>query len=155
MPSPSWGWRKILHLRDIIREFMFHKVGNGRLTSIWFDSWMVIGPLSFISTRDMHRAALSPDACVQDIIVNSGIAWTNYLLLKYPLLNDINVLVSEVEDVIVWKVQDSSLKQFSIILSWNSIQPRATLVSWFSCVWFSQCIPRHAFCDLAYIGGSS
>ncbi|GJW40183.1 reverse transcriptase zinc-binding domain-containing protein [Tanacetum coccineum] len=27
----SWGWRKILKLRPLIREFIWHKIGNGKL----------------------------------------------------------------------------------------------------------------------------
>nr|GEY66895.1 hypothetical protein [Tanacetum cinerariifolium] len=55
----SWGWRKVLQLRPLIREFVWHNIGNGALTSLWFDRWCPNSPLAnTISTRDIHRADL-------------------------------------------------------------------------------------------------
>ncbi|XP_071694985.1 uncharacterized mitochondrial protein AtMg00310-like [Rutidosis leptorrhynchoides] len=48
-------------------------------------------------------------------------------------------------DVIRWKKDDSSLHVFSVSHVWESIRPRAIEFDWFLVVWFSQCIPRHAF----------
>nr|GEU84747.1 hypothetical protein [Tanacetum cinerariifolium] len=31
----SWGWRKVLQLRSCIREFVWHKIGDGACTSLW------------------------------------------------------------------------------------------------------------------------
>ncbi|GKF95731.1 hypothetical protein Tco_0288466, partial [Tanacetum coccineum] len=45
-PCMSWGWRKILKLRPIIRKFIWSKIGNGRNTSLWFDTWADFEPLA-------------------------------------------------------------------------------------------------------------
>ncbi|GKC12143.1 reverse transcriptase zinc-binding domain-containing protein [Tanacetum coccineum] len=33
----TWGWRKILHLRPTIRDFIWCNIGDGAATSLWFD----------------------------------------------------------------------------------------------------------------------
>ncbi|GJR27858.1 zinc knuckle CX2CX4HX4C containing protein [Tanacetum coccineum] len=56
----SWGWRKILKLRPIIRKFIWSKIGNGRNTSLWFDTWADFEPRAAqISPRDIVRSGLS------------------------------------------------------------------------------------------------
>ncbi|KAM2851898.1 hypothetical protein PS2_027955 [Malus domestica] len=41
----SWNWRKLLRLRDYVRLFFFHKIGDGRETSLWYDNWHPLGSL--------------------------------------------------------------------------------------------------------------
>ncbi|GKB25951.1 hypothetical protein Tco_0865352, partial [Tanacetum coccineum] len=50
----SWGWRKILQLRPLIREFIWYRIGDGLTASAWFDSWCHVGPISRI-TQDLLR----------------------------------------------------------------------------------------------------
>ncbi|GKG38582.1 hypothetical protein Tco_0460294, partial [Tanacetum coccineum] len=37
--SISWGWRKLLQMRNLIRPHVWYKLGNGTTASIWFDTW--------------------------------------------------------------------------------------------------------------------
>lgn len=53
----SWCWRKILLLRDRIRDYLAYKIGNSDGTSAWFDKWNIIEPLEyFVSNREITRA---------------------------------------------------------------------------------------------------
>ncbi|GJV29218.1 hypothetical protein Tco_1385666 [Tanacetum coccineum] len=71
----SWGWRKILQLRPLVREFFWHNIGDGSRVSLWFDRWCPNGPLyTIVSTRDMFRAGFSLSSTVRDAIRN-GSCW--------------------------------------------------------------------------------
>ncbi|GJV39999.1 hypothetical protein Tco_1418439 [Tanacetum coccineum] len=48
-------------------------------------------------------------------------------------------------DKVCWRTEDGNLKSFSVGLAWESIRARRDNVPWFHVVWFSACIPRHAF----------
>ncbi|XP_071699709.1 uncharacterized protein [Rutidosis leptorrhynchoides] len=48
-------------------------------------------------------------------------------------------------DVVKWKDFDGNLTEFSVSSVWESIRPRGSNVNWYSVVWFSTCIPKHAF----------
>ncbi|GJZ64172.1 putative reverse transcriptase domain, reverse transcriptase zinc-binding domain protein [Tanacetum coccineum] len=112
----SWGWRKILQLRPIVREFIWHKISNGMRTSLWFDTWCEAGPLAnHVSSRDIHRSGLNPKS-----------------------------MISNECDRLEWRLHDGTLKQFSVSQVWSSIRPRDVKVAWYDMVWFPANIPRHA-----------
>lgn len=37
---PSYGWRNILHGRDLLVKGMSKRIGNGKSLSVWLDSWV-------------------------------------------------------------------------------------------------------------------
>nr|GEX24019.1 hypothetical protein [Tanacetum cinerariifolium] len=73
---------------------------------------------NLVSTREMYRAGLTTTSKVSDIIM--------------------------IADKIEWRVS-GAVKSFEVSTVWMSIRPRDTLVDWADVVWFSHCIPRHAF----------
>ncbi|XP_071715062.1 uncharacterized protein [Rutidosis leptorrhynchoides] len=83
---------------------------------------------------------------VRDLISNEQWSWPAHWTQKYPLLSCLSVLnLNEEQDQIYWRSYDGVLSMFSVNLAWHSIHPRGMKVGWFRVVWFSQCIPRHAF----------
>nr|GEZ46773.1 hypothetical protein [Tanacetum cinerariifolium] len=47
----SWGWRKVLQIRPLIREYIWYSIGDGDKASLWFDNWSTLGPLAdFVSS---------------------------------------------------------------------------------------------------------
>ncbi|KAK1441020.1 hypothetical protein QVD17_06856 [Tagetes erecta] len=53
--SMSWGWRKILQLREQMRPHLCVKVGDGGSTFIWSDNWCTESPLrGRITPRDIY-----------------------------------------------------------------------------------------------------
>nr|GEU34308.1 hypothetical protein [Tanacetum cinerariifolium] len=111
------GWRKVLQLRPLIREFVWHNIGNGALTSPWFDRWCPNSPLAnTISTRDIHRAGLNLESRVCDIVQDDGWSWPDYLVRKYPFLNQLVMPnKSTRSDTIEWRDETGVVKPFSYV----------------------------------------
>ncbi|GJU91502.1 hypothetical protein Tco_1303925 [Tanacetum coccineum] len=103
--SMSWGWRKLLQLRDVVKPFLWKQVGNGLQTSLWYDTWYDQSPLAnFLTPRDITRNRFHLRMCVADIITNRAWNWPQAWLLKAPNLGLIPVLVlNDTEDCIRWR----------------------------------------------------
>ncbi|GJS29328.1 hypothetical protein Tco_0489948 [Tanacetum coccineum] len=92
----SWGWRKFFQLRPVIREFIWYKLGDGAITSLWYDRWCENCPLSNqITTRDMFRTRLNLSSKVKDIVQDGAWVWPPDLLAKYPFISSCSVPVVE------------------------------------------------------------
>ncbi|GJW54763.1 reverse transcriptase domain, reverse transcriptase zinc-binding domain protein [Tanacetum coccineum] len=120
---------------------------DGAATSLWFDKWCDLGPLSnFISSRDLFRAGLTRTARVRDVIQDGVWSWPQELLSKYPSLSACQApMVEGRSDSLVWRNSQGTPKSFSVTQVWSDIRPRGTYVDWYPMVWFALCIPRHAF----------
>ncbi|GJZ06511.1 RNA-directed DNA polymerase, eukaryota, reverse transcriptase zinc-binding domain protein [Tanacetum coccineum] len=71
--NDSWGWKKLMELRDRIKPHIFHNIGNGKSTYVWYDKWHQLGPLSNIITRrEIYDARFKDNDCVFDMIENNG-----------------------------------------------------------------------------------
>ncbi|GJW51394.1 hypothetical protein Tco_0092745, partial [Tanacetum coccineum] len=143
----TWGWRKILQLRPLIRKFIWHKVGDGSRVSIWYDQWCGVSPLSnIVSSRDMYRVGLNPSSTVDEVLVDGNLAWPSELCVKYPIISSIPVPHSGhgSVDALEWRNNSGLVKPFSVSTVWHSIRPRGSKVDWVDVVWYSNCIPRHA-----------
>ncbi|XP_071735239.1 uncharacterized protein [Rutidosis leptorrhynchoides] len=115
-------WRGILRIKESIRSNIFHKLGDGRCTSLWYDHWNPNGPLfKFISKRDMLASGLTLNSTVNDIRDGRN------------------------QDVVKWVSIDGSLKDYSTSRAWLDMKMTRQDVKWHKLVWFSQNIPRYAF----------
>ncbi|KAK3189471.1 hypothetical protein Dsin_029032 [Dipteronia sinensis] len=72
----SWNWRKLLHLRPLVRSLIQHFIGNGSSTSLWFDKWHTDGPLlSKWSSRVVYDSGLPIRATVSSIVHGDSWSW--------------------------------------------------------------------------------
>ncbi|GJZ64168.1 hypothetical protein Tco_0620589, partial [Tanacetum coccineum] len=144
----SWGWHKLLQLRDIMRPFFWVKLGNGNSTSLWYDNWCSSSPLiNYLTSRDISREGFLLTNTVADLVSNGTWSWPQSWLLKAPDLGLITcpALVSSVADLWQWRDQNGNISSFSVAKAWEAIRPRGNLVAWSRIVWFSHNIPFHAF----------
>ncbi|GJS84492.1 hypothetical protein Tco_0751033 [Tanacetum coccineum] len=141
------GWRKILRLRPLIRDFIRYKVGDGSSISVWHDCWCDYSPLTnIISNRSIYSAGLHQATTISGVVSAGQFTWPQEWYSTYPLLNSLTppIIKPGVRDSVVWRDLDGVIKPFSVHSVWNSIRPRSDKVPWFHCVWFTGCIPRHA-----------
>ncbi|GJZ58069.1 hypothetical protein Tco_0613563, partial [Tanacetum coccineum] len=129
----SWGWRKILQLCPVIREFIWYKLGDGANTSLWYDRWCENCPLSNqITTRDMFRTRLNLSSKVKDIVQDGAWVWPPNLLAKNTFLSSCSVLVVEGSmDNLEWRANGVS-KTFSVSQVWSNIRPKGDKVAWYN-----------------------
>ncbi|GJU35720.1 RNA-directed DNA polymerase, eukaryota, reverse transcriptase zinc-binding domain protein, partial [Tanacetum coccineum] len=144
----SWSWKKILRYRGKLRRHIVHRIGDGLSTSLWYDSWHAICPLSdFISKRKIYYSGLSLDCNVANVIENGKWKWPSVLSEEFDGLNAIEppLLIEGKKDKVFWRTKLGRYKDFSVSTVWNDIRECSVIVPWVKLVWFSQCIPRHAF----------
>jgi hypothetical protein len=68
---PSFAWRSIFKSRDLLREGLVWRVGNGESIKIWEDKWLP-SPVSYLVQSPIRL--LPSDACVSSLIdpIRSG-----------------------------------------------------------------------------------
>ncbi|GKA37663.1 putative reverse transcriptase domain-containing protein [Tanacetum coccineum] len=144
----SWGWRKLLQLREQVRPFFWTQLGNGLNTSLWFDMWCSQSPLyRYLTPRDIAREGYNLQSKVADLMLNGVWNWPNAWLTKAPNLGLVVVptLNSYISDCIKWREENGNMAIFSVKLAWEAFRPRGDEVFWYNTVWLSHCVPRHAF----------
>lgn len=112
----SWSWRRIIRIRGLVRDHIFHKIGNGASTSPWFDTWHPICPLSnFVSKRKIYQAGLSLNTKVFEMIDKKW-TWPKSITDEFDgLLNlDPPVLCDNKNDKVLLRTNMGRLKEFSI-----------------------------------------
>ncbi|GJW73855.1 hypothetical protein Tco_0133225 [Tanacetum coccineum] len=133
----SWGWRKILQLRPLIREFIWYRIRDGLTASAWFDSWCHVGPISrIVTSHDIFRAGYNLSTKVNELVVNSSWGWPNEWFAKYPMLcSIIPPIFSDIEDRLEWRNINGLVKPFSVSNVWDCIRPHFEIVPWHDVVW--------------------
>ncbi|GJX59208.1 putative RNA-directed DNA polymerase, eukaryota, reverse transcriptase zinc-binding domain protein [Tanacetum coccineum] len=159
----SWGWRKILQIREYVKPFFWSKLGNGSYdptiriailttlgmsTSLWFDRWDVQCPLiQYLTPRVITSEGFTLRTCVAELVSSEGWLWPQSWLLKAPNIGLMQIPRLEVTkmDMMQWRDSNGVFSKFSVKGAWEALRPRGIEVSWYHIVWFTQNIPRHAF----------
>nr|GEV03398.1 hypothetical protein [Tanacetum cinerariifolium] len=110
----SWGWRKLLKLRPLIREFICFGIGDGSKASMWFDMWCSASPLcNVISFRDIARAGFTLDAK----LVWESIRPRDHLVPWYELVWFSSCFPQHAFHV--WLIMKKRLKTQDVLSSWE------------------------------------
>ncbi|PWA52070.1 RNA-directed DNA polymerase, eukaryota, Reverse transcriptase zinc-binding domain protein [Artemisia annua] len=129
----------ILHIRDVLREHIVIRIGDGCDTSAWFDNWCFLGPLNrLISKRDIFDAGLSLDCRVADLVTNGEWIWPTCLSDKFPFLTHLPppLLFHDRKDRVVWKSNGGIIGNFSVKAVWNDLIPEKPVVPCWIEIWF-------------------
>ncbi|GJW55342.1 hypothetical protein Tco_0099427 [Tanacetum coccineum] len=111
----SWGWQKFLQIRTRMRPFIWHKINNGRSTSMWFDRWAYSCPLrDMLTVRNILRSGFSLSDTVSDLISNGSWRWPHDWPSRFPNVVNITILDinNDLDDVIVWR-DDQGVRAFT------------------------------------------
>ena len=143
----SWNWRKILQLRDRIRPYIKHKVGNGTGTFLCHDFWNPVGPLlPYHGERVIYDSAIHSNAHVVEVISDGRWNW--------PIANSADLIAIKnscvhyhldvsTEDITSWTLDPYG--EFTVSSAWNHFRPKMPVVNWHHTIWFPQAIRRHTF----------
>ncbi|XP_021993818.1 uncharacterized protein LOC110890505 [Helianthus annuus] len=130
-----------------VLQHVWSQIGNGNNTYAWFDLWSTIGPLcNFLTPRVITREGFLLNAKVADVYMEGSWLWPDAWRDTYPVLIQLDLMQRNVnnQDRLLWRDGDK-LNEYSSSGVWNSVRAREQEVNWASIVWFSQCVPRHAF----------
>ncbi|GJW02004.1 putative RNA-directed DNA polymerase, partial [Tanacetum coccineum] len=99
----SWGWRKILQMREVLKDFVMHELGNGKSTSAWLIVHrMVVN--AFISKRNINDAGfnltMNLSAC---IILGRFPGRIAFAQKQYTLLDESLAQAHAFADIFIWK----------------------------------------------------
>ncbi|GJR13403.1 putative RNA-directed DNA polymerase [Tanacetum coccineum] len=128
-----WSWKKILQCRDVLRDHIVTRIGNGCNTSAWFDNWCFLGPLcQFISKRDIFKAGLSLNCTVAELMVHGEWNWPSGFADKFPFLSFLPppLLFHDRQDKVFWKSNSGKVGPFSVKSVWLSLTPNRPTVPW-------------------------
>ncbi|GKD72578.1 RNA-directed DNA polymerase, eukaryota, reverse transcriptase zinc-binding domain protein, partial [Tanacetum coccineum] len=127
--NASWGWNKLIELREIIRPHVWSNIENRINTNFWQDKWHERGPIArFISRRQMYNARIDCNIHVAELKE-----------IKTPTIDE------HKQDSVMWLSNEQRVVKFSINKVWGDISSQENKVDWHDVVWFPNAIPRHAF----------
>ncbi|GJU04495.1 probable L-cysteine desulfhydrase, chloroplastic [Tanacetum coccineum] len=145
--SDSWGWKTMLKTRDAVKSRVWHSIGNGERTSMFYDKWCSNGPLSkFISKRNLYDSRISDNVVVAEMLADNEWKWPSDWLSKFTVLNSIIPpnIQKEKEDLVMWVNNKDQKVKFSTNQAWLTMRDEWPKV---------QCVDSHEHlffkCDFA------
>ncbi|KAJ9561655.1 hypothetical protein OSB04_006815 [Centaurea solstitialis] len=147
--TTKWSWvlRKIMSIREEIRQFVHVRIGDGLTTHAWEDSWILGTHLSsFVSYRLIHDAGFHAETSVFEFVSGVQGQWPTVWEERFPALTSVEVptLDPSNRDVVFWDTDTSGM--FSVQNAYQSLDGQHPAVPWYLSVWFKGHIPKHSFC---------
>ncbi|KAL0293434.1 UNVERIFIED_CONTAM: hypothetical protein Sradi_6938000 [Sesamum radiatum] len=73
--SGTWGWRKLIRLRDSLRPCITYRIGDGASFSLWHDPWHDRGPLISQFPLGPRHTSLPASAPLSLVIFEGNWTW--------------------------------------------------------------------------------
>ncbi|KAL0304753.1 UNVERIFIED_CONTAM: hypothetical protein Sangu_3066700 [Sesamum angustifolium] len=139
----SWGWKKMLKLRPLLRRGVVYKVGDGSSFKLWQDIWHDRGPLCLTYPRGPAVTGLPLSSTLSSVLQRNSWCW--------PASTDTDIaeIISQLPptfptatDSICWRSTSSTytIKSATIL-----IQPANPRVHWHGLLQGKFKIARHGF----------
>ena len=102
------------------------KIENGKETSVWYDKWCEIGPLSQLLTRrDLYDVRFDANSIVADMVYDNQWVWSNELSNRFPEITNIPIPnFTNDRDKAIWKDNNANLQNFSVKQVWVDYKER-------------------------------
>ncbi|KAL0455368.1 UNVERIFIED_CONTAM: hypothetical protein Slati_0876000 [Sesamum latifolium] len=140
--SGSWGWRKLVRLRVVIRPFIEYRIGSGSSFLLWHDPWHELGPLITRFPLGLRHSSTLPMAHLGQVIVEGAWRWPPITNMESIEITHSLPVIHGGEDRILWRGKGSS---FSSVAAYEMFHPPSPKVGWSSLLLGSFKIPRHRF----------
>ena len=88
--SSSRTWRVILQGREVLKQGLIRRVGNGQTTEIWHDQWID----GTTSMKPICRLSNEPVHLVFDLLHEENGQWNTELLQKLFLRMDVDAILN-------------------------------------------------------------
>lgn len=138
-----WSWRKILRLRNQVKNFMSMQLGDGRQCSLFYDIWCGNEKLCdrIPDTESWGSSVLK----VADWKIRNEWHIPHSFMRRHPQIAEEmrQVRGSSEPDKPMWNVGESEL--FTISNCYNTMRRIVPKVTWDRVVWSTSSLPRHAF----------
>ncbi|GJZ63087.1 hypothetical protein Tco_0619508 [Tanacetum coccineum] len=106
--NDSWGWKKMMFIRDKVKEHVVYEIGKGNTISMWHDKRNSYGPIgNFITQRSIYDARF---------LINI----THAEMIRFPNLQNIFVLNinNDKDDRVLWVTNAGQKVLFSTKQAW-------------------------------------
>ncbi|KAL0288913.1 UNVERIFIED_CONTAM: hypothetical protein Sangu_2637500 [Sesamum angustifolium] len=71
----SWGWKKMIKLRNLLKNALHYKVGNGNTFNLWQDIWHEHSPLCLTYPNAPTITGLPLDSLVKCVLQQDRWTW--------------------------------------------------------------------------------
>jgi hypothetical protein len=141
----SWCWRRLLKLRNVVRNFISFEVGDGQNIHLWFDNCHPCGILiERYGSRVVYDASSGLNSKLSSVLSNGNWCW------KPARSEDLVAIQSRLPEIAlspvdnpVWKVaRNGSFVSFE---TWDFLRDKKAEVERWHLIWFPCAISKHAF----------
>ncbi|KAL0449026.1 UNVERIFIED_CONTAM: hypothetical protein Slati_1459000 [Sesamum latifolium] len=138
----SWGWRKLIRLREILQQFIEYKIGSGASFSLWHNPWHELGPLILRFPMGPHHTDTLPTAFLNTVIMERAWCWPPITNMESVEITHSLPIVYGGEDQIVWTAPRDT---FSPASAYAIFRLPGPTVGWSSLLLGTFKIPQHCF----------
>ncbi|KAL0302605.1 UNVERIFIED_CONTAM: hypothetical protein Scaly_3027300 [Sesamum calycinum] len=133
----------MIKLRNLLKNALHYKVGNGNTFNLWQDIWHEHGPLCLTYPNAPTITGLPLDSLVKCVLQQDRWTWPSPSNAEiYDIISSLPPTYPNEEDTIIWR---NASGRFSIQAIIDLIQPHSPKVLWYGLLHGKYKIPRHRF----------